>query len=118
MEKKSDMFDGIDKGLVKRFFQYHQDHPEIYKEFKRMAFEMRKVRRKYSHVTIMESMRWNKDLEGGEVFKINNDYKALYARAMIHFHPEFKDFFELRQMKSTHRRSLEEQYRSSECNTL
>lgn len=115
----SDVFFGIDSRLIQKFLQYHFEHPEIFEEFKRMAFEMKKIRRKYSHVTMIESMRWNKDLEGGEVFKINNDYKALYARALIHYYPEFGDFFEIRQMKAVNRKtSLEEQYRSPECNTL
>jgi hypothetical protein len=103
-----------DPGLVRRFAEYHQQNPQVFDEFRRRAIAMRTAgRRKYSQWTIIQSIRWDHDLRTtGDVFKINNDFIALYARLLIHELPEFKDFFELRTMKPHDRRSSdEERYR-------
>lgn len=103
-----------DHDLVTRFSEYHRQNPNVYEEFVRRAMDMRNAgRRKYSQWTIIQAIRWDHDLRTrGDVFKINNDFIALYARLMIHDHPEFANFFELRAMKPNGRRtSDEEQYR-------
>lgn len=97
-------FDDIDEDLVARFDEYHQAHPVVFEEFERRALQMRRAgRKRYSQWTIIQAIRWHHDLESTEPFKINNDFIALYARLMIHHHPEFADFFELRSMKPSAR---------------
>lgn len=110
------IFDDIDKGLLARFKEYHLQNPTVYAEFKANALEMAKTgRKKYSAWTIVNKIRWDHDVKTtGDVFAINNDFIALYARLLIHHHPEFKDFFELRTMKASGRRnSAEERYRKA-----
>lgn len=117
--KDKTIFENIDKDLLAKFKMYHRENPEVWEEFKSMATQMLKVTDRYSHVTMIEVMRWNSDIKGGDPFKINNDFKALYARLMIYHYSAFKDFFELRRMKSEDRRdSSEEIYRSPEGNSL
>lgn len=122
MRKAKDysIFEHIDVPLLKRFKIHHDTNPEIWMEFKRMAFQMISVRNKYSHVSMIEVIRWNRNLvSSGEPFKVNNDYKALYARLMIYHFPQFEGFFELRRMKPEDRRdSNEEIYRSEDGNKL
>ena len=114
------IFQNIDAGLLTKFEKYHKENPEVFIGFTRLAIKMKQTgRSKYSHVSIIEALRWTSDLKGGKPFKINNDYKALYARLMIHHWPHFKDFFSLRKMKPEDRRdSQEEIYRSENANTL
>ncbi len=103
-----------DHDLVTRFEAYHRENPFVYEEFERRARAMKDAgRKKYSQWTIVQSLRWDFDLRTkGDVFRINNDFIALYARLMIHHCPEFAHFFELRAMKATDRRSSdEERYR-------
>lgn len=50
-------------------------------------------------------MRWDSDLSTkDDVFKISNDYIALYARLMVYRYPEFEGFFELKRMKPKRKR--------------
>lgn len=98
------LFPHTDPTLVERFASYHAAHPNVYAEFVRRAKAMRRAGREhYSQWTIVQAIRWHHDLQSTEPFKINNDFIALYARLMIHDHPTFADFFELRAMKASGR---------------
>jgi len=114
------IFQNIDKGLLRKFEVYHAEHPEVFAQFRLKALNIKHYGfKKYSHVTIIEAIRWDVDIGGGKPFKINNDFKSLYARLMIDKYPEFEGFFELRTMKPFDRReSSEEIYRSKKGNTL
>lgn len=106
----SNVFANIDKNLLKRFKAYHLKHPEIYLQFREMALQIRNTgKTKYSAWTIINVIRWNYDLMNDEVFKINNDFIALYARLFIHHNPHFEGFFELRTMKPFNRRQSNEE---------
>ena len=112
MEIKS-IFDNIDKNLLNKFKKYHEENPHIYREFKRYAYAMKGVRSKSSAWLIINRIRWDYDIKSNsnEVFKISNDYIALYSRLLIYNDPEFKDFFVIKQMKSSGRAlSIEEQF--------
>ncbi len=95
-----------DPKLVARFALYHEAHPQVYVQFVKRALQARGRRPCYSQWTIIQSIRWDHDMAtGGEPFKINNDYIALYVRMAIHDHPDkLRDFFELRRMIKTGRR--------------
>jgi len=111
-----DIFDNIDKKLLAKFKTFHADNPDVYRQFKQMARKMKtKGYSKYSAVTIIHTIRWERDLESnGKIFKINNDFIALYARLLIYHVPTFEGFFELRTMKPFDRReSSEEKYRKT-----
>jgi hypothetical protein len=113
-ERAATIFGHTDKKLLERFRAFHDENPKVYDEFKDFALQMAKTgRKKYSAWTIVNRIRWERDLESiGSVFKINNDFIALYARLLIYHLPEMEEFFELRTMKAFDRRtSDEERYR-------
>lgn len=119
--KDAGIFDNIDKNLLDKFKAYHEKNPEIYKRFVIYAKQLRNFRGKSSAWLIMNRIRWDFEtsVKGDEKFKVNNDYISLYARLTIYNHPEFKDFFEIRRMKPSDRRSSSEEiYRRQEGNTL
>jgi hypothetical protein len=90
-----------DPKLVNRFSKYHNEHPEVWDNFKKYAAEMRATgRRRYSAWAIINRIRWDHDMAKTEEFKISNDYIALYARIAIHLEPELATFFVTRPMKS------------------
>lgn len=95
-QKDPTIFDDISPELLKKFKECHTAHPEIYQQFKAMAYQMKSRAKRYSHITIFEVIRWNTDIRGGDRFKINNNYRSVYVRLLIYNHPEFKDFFEKR----------------------
>ena len=107
IKRDSSIFDGIDKNLLKRFKEFHEKNAFVYQEFYKLSAKMKSNgRRKYSAWTIINKIRWDYDLKTkGDVFKINNDFIALYARLVIYNYPELSDFFSLREMKQ-HRRLI------------
>jgi hypothetical protein len=107
------LFDGYPKTLLARFKKFHRNNPQVYLEFERLAYQMKATgRKRYGARTIAEVMRWHYDLNTiGDVFEINDNYIPIYARLLIYRHPEFKDFFELRVIRSRDVQSNEERRR-------
>ena len=112
--QNKEIFYSIDSGLLARFKKYHQENPHVYAQFKVYAAQMRQTgKKKYSAWTIINKIRWDEDLKtSDDVFRINNDFIALYARLLIFHDSSYEGFFELRTMKPFDRReSSEERYR-------
>ena len=109
----NELFTDLDPKLLEKFKQFHKENPRVYDLFVTYSKRMKiSGKNKYSAWTIVNVIRWNMDLwTTGDVFKINNDFIAIYARVMIHNYPEFADFFELRQTKPTRKISFEEKAR-------
>jgi hypothetical protein len=107
------LFDGYPASVRNRFRQFHAENPRVYELFRERAFQMRRVRERYSARTIIEVIRWHFDVaSSGDVFEINGDFVPLYARLLIYHHPEeFIDFFELRCVRSRGITSAEERDR-------
>jgi hypothetical protein len=96
------MFSGYPVSVLRRFNEWHGANPHVYQQFKTLAFQMLKTgRQRYSARTIIEVMRWHYDLETtGDVFELNDNFTPIYVRLLIHHHPEFTNFFELREVRS------------------
>jgi len=100
-----------DPKLYQRFCEYNDANPWVWKEFLRKARLIRaRGRERYSAWTIVQVIRWETDIgiDGG-VFKINNDYIALYARAAEFVDEKLAGLFELREMKPERRMISREQ---------
>lgn len=94
-------FEGYPDHVVKRFVEWHSDNPHVYQEFKNLTFKMAGRRKRYSARTIFEKMRWDYDIQTvGDVFEINGDFVPIYVRLLIHDHPQYREFFELRVVRS------------------
>lgn len=106
-------FTGYPSSVLERFKAYHAKNPNVYQEFKKLAFQMKETgKRKYSAEVIINVLRWHVDLKtSGDVFEINNDFKPLYARLLVHHYPEFDKFFEFRKVKSRGIKSEEQRNR-------
>lgn len=105
VKRDASIFQGIDKNLLKRFKEFHEKNGFVYQEFYKLSTKMKlNGRKKYSAWTIINKIRWDYDLKTkGDVFKINNDFIALYARLVIYNDPALSDFFSLREMKQYRR---------------
>ena len=59
----------------------------------------------YSVNAIFERIRWEKDMggDGSSQFKLNNNYRAFYARRFMNMFPEYRGFFRTRTLKSVDR---------------
>jgi hypothetical protein len=85
------------------WYRYHKTNPEVWNLFQEYTLQV--IARGYQHYsskTIIERIRWHHEVETkGEIFKINNNYTAYYARLFMANHPEHEGFFRTRQLAHT-----------------
>lgn len=84
------------------FWAFHQANPEVYLELEKLSLQWFSVGHKHGSMKMFyEYLRYNRGIQTvSEDFKLNNNYHSRYARLLIEKHPELKDFFELRELKS------------------
>jgi len=87
------------------FAEFHRANPSVWFLFEKYALEMASVRAHYSANAIFERLRFHLDLEikqqgYGEAVKLNNNFRALYARLFAVAHPEHAEFFRNRKRTS------------------
>lgn len=107
----SEIFLEADPILFQKFLRFHEKNPNLWIRFRALSFEVKATKRKrYSAWTIINVLRWEHDVRTqGDVFKISNDFIALYARLMIATYPEFDGFFEIKKMKRKRRHFSQEE---------
>lgn len=88
--------------IRERFEQFHTAHPEVYRALVRLAREWVSVgRRRLGIATLFERLRWEWHMTGltdEDGYKLNNTYRALYARLLMAEHPELDGLFETRRL--------------------
>lgn len=86
------------KTIDERFASFHKLNPHVFAAIVDLALRAKNAGRKqYGIAGLFEIMRWNYTLEThGDDFKLNNDYKALYARKVMAEVPELAGFFKVR----------------------
>lgn len=84
--------------------RFDQAHPEVYELVRRFAFEaLAKGRTRIGIAAVWERIRWHFDVErddAGAGYKLNNSFRAYYARRFIADHPQLADLFETRRLRS------------------
>ena len=84
--------------------RYNAEHPEIWKLFVRFTFDrIRRGHKHYSVNAVFERIRWHVDGVGGNnqaTFKLNNNYRAFYARRFMKMYPKHEGFFRTREQTS------------------
>jgi len=85
-----------------KFAEFHEDHPWVYTRLKELALNLRRSGvRHYGISGLYETLRYeasmkSKDEEG---FKLNNNFRALYARMLAQNEPGLAEFFKFRLRK-------------------
>lgn len=87
--------------LSQKFLKYHQDNPHVWAAFERFALQAADSgRKRIGTAMIYERMRWYSMIEAtGDIYKINNNYKADYARLFNEKYPHLHDMFPTRERK-------------------
>lgn len=84
--------------IAERFGAFHRRNPQVYAALRASALAMRRrgVTR-YSIAGLFELLRWQYAMQtaGGE-YKLNNDFRAPYARLLMEQEAELAGFFETR----------------------
>ena len=80
------------------FANFHHRNPHVYDMFESFTLQLIGAgHRRGSAEMIINRMRWETALETTEIqFKINNNYKPLYARMFAFLNPEHEKFFSFR----------------------
>ena len=82
------------------FREFHAEHPEIYVQLVKLARTWQSNgSQKLGIATLFEVLRWNSHLNPNKTggYKLNNNYRALYARLIMDQEPDLKGLFELRE---------------------
>ncbi len=82
---------------------FNKKHPDVWRLFCKFTFDLtHRGYKNYSVNAIFERIRWEKDAGGDGVtsFKLNNNYRAFYARAFMRKYPEHDGFFRTREQIS------------------
>jgi hypothetical protein len=79
------LFGEADPRMVAKFFTYHERNPTLYRLFLSFALQAKASGRpRFSSWMIGNRVRWYTAVETtGPVYKLTNDYFALYARLLI-----------------------------------
>lgn len=93
-----EIFSDLAENIVRSFFIYHQENPQVYDLLLRFTKEVYvRGRRRYSIVAVFERVRWYTTIEtNGDEFKLNNNYRSCYSRLIMHEHPQFNGMFSTR----------------------
>jgi hypothetical protein len=90
------------KSLRERFTTFHNGNPHVYREIVDIARQMKgRGAKKMGIALIFERLRWIHFIQtlGDEDFKLNNNYKAEYARLIMTREPDLEGFFETRALR-------------------
>lgn len=87
--------------LERRFAEFHAANPHVFAEFERRALQLARAgARRIGAKAIAERIRWDIHIRTlGDEYKLNNSFVALYARLLIHHHPQLADVIETRQRR-------------------
>ena len=85
-------------GLAKRFVAHHMAHPEVWEAYELLALAaISSGRENFGIGALTEILRWDKAEEiVGEPssgYKLQDNFRAFYARLFAHSHPEHAEMF-------------------------
>ncbi len=93
--------------IEERFTAFHQANPHVYRALRTLAAQrwdaaVRAGRKpKVGIAALYEALRWQQGLTtSGEVWKLNNDYRAGYARLLLAERPEWAGFIDIREQRA------------------
>jgi hypothetical protein len=95
------MFDIFREDRIElEFKDFHAEHPEVYWQLVKLARTWQaNGTAKLGIATLFEVLRWNSHLnpQRDSGYKLNNNYRALYARLIMEQEPDLNGLFEIRE---------------------
>lgn len=89
--------------IEERFNAFHAANPQVYIRLRDLALMLRaRGIQRYGIAALYEVLRFDHALRtvGADPFKLNNDYRALYARLLMERELGLEGFFEIRERKA------------------
>lgn len=85
--------------LYEQAAEFHKDNPRVYRELRYLAMEavVTHGRRRLGIGQLWERLRWEYEITTTETRpKLNNNYRAFYARLLMQSEPVLRDVFATR----------------------
>lgn len=85
--------------MAQRFEEFHEANPRVYYTLLHLSREWRRRMgdRKCGIGALFERMRWEIQITTSDPdFKVNNNFRAFYARLLMLKNPELAEMFDLR----------------------
>ena len=78
--------------------RFHENNPQVAVELLSLAHQLRRRgHRRYGIAGLFEVLRYQRALSTyGSEFKLNNNFRAFYARFLMKYDPRLDGFFEVR----------------------
>ena len=90
--------------IEQAFIEFHAERPEVYTQLVRLARQWKAAgKAKLGIATLFEKLRWEwhvSGLQDTDGYKLNNNYRALYARMIMERESDLKGLFEIRTLAS------------------
>jgi len=97
--------DETSRHLEVAFWEFHNGNPEIWTLFQKYTFQVIEAGLpSFGALHILSRIRWFVWIETkrfGDLYKINNNHAAFYARLFHREHPEHEGFFRTREREDT-----------------
>ena len=83
-----------------KFEEFHRDNPHVYRELRQLALDLVELGHERIGIGMLfEVLRWKRALRTtDDDFKLNNNYRARYARLLMEMEPRLAGKFEIRQI--------------------
>lgn len=93
--------DVVREGLEGAFRRFHQENPHVLRALVDAARELRDAGVTKTGIDLLFCrLRWVEAIRTrGDLFRLNDHYRAFYARLLMHRHPELDGFFSLREQR-------------------
>lgn len=91
------------ESIADRFAEFHAKSPEVYSTLVALARQWvaRTGRRRLGIATLFERARWELAISTSDPdFKLNNSYRAYYARLIMRAEPDLADLFATRESEA------------------
>lgn len=100
MSEQFDMLAGA-QSIADAFAEFHQANPHVYELLRTRALRAKQAGFRPGIGCLFELLRYQMGLKTrGDDLKLNNNFRAHYARALMAREPELAGFFELRRLRS------------------
>jgi hypothetical protein len=95
-------FDWPEAADLAGFAAYDAENPQVYQTLRRFALEAKRAGVTHLGIAALyERVRWFTAVEAqGDGFKVNNTWRAFYARKLMAEEPELAGFFETRKSRA------------------
>ena len=96
----ADQFDMFGGDRREKYETFRAGNPAVEQELLKLSRQLvRRGHKNYSINGLFEIIRWHRALETTGEYKLNNNYRAYYARDLMEEYPELDGFFRVRSQK-------------------